>query len=398
MQDLTKIPLHEILLCNGYEIDRSKSTALRPVLKNEYGDKIIIKKEANGGYLYGNLKDFDNDHGNIISFVKNRQLDIHELIKNYDTNIEIKGKFEITGEPKRITQNELKKEYFSLKNLDKYEIENNILLKARGFNAEYIKAFRSSLKKDKYGNIAIPNYKIQEIQDSNGEIKETLDICGYTRRLNYPITKDKNGKELENPIKNLQNGLKGLEILTTHNKREDLKNINRIIITESIIDSLSLGQMMDYNPHQTLFISTAGQFNEQELQKALCFMLKLMPKANIILAFDNDQRGREYQETLTNYFIKEHQKLTNSFKPFAKDCNDDLRIKNITGLQNLNKENYDAWFLDQIKKSSYKYNADFRSRIRHDFEKLNKIKPISDYIKERINSKNKNLHKAIKPL
>lgn len=155
---------------------------------------------------------------------------------------------------------------------------------------------------------------------------------------------------------------------------------------------------MDYNPHQTLFISTAGQFNEQELQKALCFMLKLMPKANIILAFDNDQRGREYQETLTNYFIKEHQKLTNSFKPFAKDCNDDLRIKNITGLQNLNKENYDAWFLDQIKKSSYKYNADFRSRIRHDFEKLNKIKPISDYIKERINSKNKNLHKAIKPL
>lgn len=58
MQDLTKIPLHEILLCNGYEIDRSKSTALRPVLKNEYGDKIIIKKRSQWRLSLWQLKRF----------------------------------------------------------------------------------------------------------------------------------------------------------------------------------------------------------------------------------------------------------------------------------------------------------------------------------------------------
>lgn len=59
-----KIPLHELLLANGYEIIRSKSTRLNPVLESPNGHRVVISLMPGGDYLYFNPSDND-DKGNI---------------------------------------------------------------------------------------------------------------------------------------------------------------------------------------------------------------------------------------------------------------------------------------------------------------------------------------------
>lgn len=77
-----KLPLHEVLLANGYEIDREKSTARNPVLKSSGGHKVIISLMPSGDYLYFNPND-DRDKGNIYTLAKNHGLDINEMIESY---------------------------------------------------------------------------------------------------------------------------------------------------------------------------------------------------------------------------------------------------------------------------------------------------------------------------
>lgn len=77
-----KLPLHEVLLANGYEIDREKSTARNPVLKSSSGHKVIISLMPSGDYLYFNPND-DRDKGNIYTLAKNHGLDINEMIESY---------------------------------------------------------------------------------------------------------------------------------------------------------------------------------------------------------------------------------------------------------------------------------------------------------------------------
>lgn len=70
-----KIPLQDILLANGYEIDREKSSSRNPVLKSNGGHKVIISLMPSGDYLYFNPND-DRDRGNIYTLAKNHGLDI----------------------------------------------------------------------------------------------------------------------------------------------------------------------------------------------------------------------------------------------------------------------------------------------------------------------------------
>ena len=77
-----KIPLQDILLANGYEIDREKSTIRNPVLKSNAGHKVIISLLENGDYLYFNPND-NSDKGNIHSLCKNHGLNLNEMLESY---------------------------------------------------------------------------------------------------------------------------------------------------------------------------------------------------------------------------------------------------------------------------------------------------------------------------
>ena len=77
MQDLTKLPLHEVLLANGYKLDRVKSSKMYPCLVNVDNNERLIVSKKGENYLYFNPND-ETDRGNILSFVRIRGLDIYE--------------------------------------------------------------------------------------------------------------------------------------------------------------------------------------------------------------------------------------------------------------------------------------------------------------------------------
>ena len=79
IENLTKIPLHEVLLDNGYFIKRDKNSQDYKALTNANDDLVIISKHRNGDYLYFNPKN-DADRGNIINFCKNRGIKPNDLL------------------------------------------------------------------------------------------------------------------------------------------------------------------------------------------------------------------------------------------------------------------------------------------------------------------------------
>lgn len=290
MQDLTKLPLHEVLLANGYKLDRVKSSKMYPCLVNVDNNERLIVSKKGENYLYFNPND-ETDRGNILSFVRIRGLDIKELVANYDTNITLANEYKHQFFTHKQDSHQIIKAYKALSNITQEDIAQIPLFKQKGFDIEYLKPLQHTFKKDEHNNIVIPNFKLSS--DDKNYNPKIMFICGYTKRLNYPITKDKQGVELTRPLKSLQYGNKSLEILSGNKNPALIKNI---IISENIIDSLSLGQMKNIPPQECVFISTAGNFNIKTLEESMLYILDKAPNARITLAFDNDTKGQNYTQ------------------------------------------------------------------------------------------------------
>lgn len=410
-KDLTKIPLHEVLLYNEWNIDRAKTSSTNPVVFNEKtNEKLVISKKGEN-YLYFNVKN-DEDRGNIYSFARNRGLNLSDLIKNYDTSIEIPDmqflKNNIGNNITEKSEYQVKKIIQDYNEFDKCDLLNNALLNRRGFSKEILQSYQGSIKQDDFGNITIPQYRLQNIESMQKEQVNMLKMCGYTTRLNFPITKNKDGSLREKPLKNINRGNKGLEIIGTNAVLESIKQNNKehiqnIIISENILDSMSLLQIRGFAPNTTLLVSTSGQFSpneESNILKTLDFMIEKMPNARINLAFDNDERGRKYNETLKNHIMQTRQsfhKMPNEFKPFSKDFNDDLLIIKTTNIKNLNQEEYDKWINYEIYKYQRTKDGNTRSLMLNSIRKLDSIKPISQENREYFNNFEYK-HKAVKSL
>lgn len=410
-KDLTKIPLHEVLLYNEWNIDRAKTSSTNPVVFNDKtNEKLVISKKGEN-YLYFNVKN-DEDRGNIYSFARNRGLNLSDLIKNYDTSIEIPDmqflKNNIGNNITEKSEYQVKKIIQDYNEFDKCDLLNNTLLNRRGFSKEILQSYQGSIKQDDFGNITIPQYRLQNIESMQKEQVNMLKMCGYTTRLNFPITKNKDGSLREKPLKNINRGNKGLEIIGTNAVLESIKQNNKehiqnIIISENILDSMSLLQIRGFNPNTTLLVSTSGQFSaneESNILKTLDFMIEKMPNARINLAFDNDEQGRKYNETLKNHIMQTRQsfhKMPNEFKPFSKDFNDDLLIIKTTNIKNLNQEEYDKWINYEIYKYQRTKDGNTRSLMLNNIRKLDSIKPISQENREYFN-KFEYKHKAVKSL
>ena len=382
MQDLTKLPLHEVLLANGYKLDRVKSSKMYPCLVNVDNNERLIVSKKGENYLYFNQND-ETDRGNILSFVRIRGLDIKELVANYDTNITLANEYKHQFFTHKQDSYQIIKAYKALSNITQEDIAQIPLFKQKGFDIEYLKPLQHTFKKDEHNNIVIPNFKLSS--DDKNYNPKIMFICGYTKRLNYPITKDKQGVELTRPLKSLQYGNKSLEILSGNKNPALIKNI---IISENIIDSLSLGQMKNIPPQECVFISTAGNFNIKTLEESMLYILDKAPNARITLAFDNDTKGQSYTQEMEKNILTHTKKLPYIYKPFSKDCNDDLKIRNITDLKTLNQETYQGWAEAKILKYRVSNDTNTRALILHHLRKLHSLKPL--------NEANRNLFNTIK--
>ena len=351
-ENFIKLPLDEILRMNAYYEKKDKTSIRYKVFTNEQNDLVIVSRNEKGHYLYFNPND-DRDRGNIINFCKNRGIKVEELLKGKEKELEIK--------PIETTNSSATKALEEYKEM-KAVAFNNFFFAKRLIDPYLIQEF-SSLKEDKYKNINVPSFCIVK-NDYQGQSIIQLTQKGYMSYLSNPLI-DKENKQNKN-IKSLCKGNKGLEILKTNSsKKEDIKHI---IITESMIDSLSLLELKEFKTNECLVCSSNGQITNAQ-KEVFAYLNKEFKQAQVYLGFDNDKKGIEYTNIIQKTFEN-----TKVLKPNFKDFNDDLFLAKILGLENnFTKQDCQKVLLSFEKNSSYLINNFHNLSVEELGKRLDKI-------------------------
>lgn len=329
IKDIKKLPLDRILINNGYYYDREKSSQNYKVVKNDNGDKVIISRATSGDYLYFNPNN-DSDRGNIYNFAKNRGISIKDLIDENKIN-DIK---ELQNNAKKIinqdkSNNEIVEKFKKLDKIDK----NSFLISKRKLSNELLANFSSLKQDDKFKNAVVPTYTLDVVKTNDGN-REFLKQTGFISYLAKPLTQDPQGKPYDKQIKQLCNGTKGVEILKADGAYKSPKDFKKIVICESMIDTLSYCEMKAVDLKETLLCSTNGQISASQ-KEAIKALVKLAPNAEVVLGFDNDERGKEFGKVLQEIVPNASRVM-----PVLKDFNDDLVVGKTLGLniKNISKD------------------------------------------------------------
>ncbi len=280
----TEINIADIAEYYAFDIDREKSTRKSIVMKSER-DVIIISKNANTNhYIYFNAND-ESDRGTIIDFVQKR------------TRMNL-------GQVRKLLRD------FLNKKSDFYEIiasskdEQNMLI-AQVKLIEFFTKLFSETKKEKETNF----FFFEERGITEKTFKNTELVGFKDRKFYFPLINNKGNivgiyttdKELKEK-KLLKDSYKGIWI----DKRLH-KNINKIFITESPIDSLSLKEL-GLDDENTLHIATIGRMGDVA-KKAIEQILSYYKDAELVIATDNDEAGEDIARELAE--IAEKSKLSN---------------------------------------------------------------------------------------
>lgn len=317
-EEILQLPLNRILECLGYSYDKTRSSQRNPVMIKD-GEKLVINRHSDGNYLYFNI-DIENDRGNFFSFCKNRNLHFKEVITAYLNDKVIKKNHSIN-----ISNTHQERPFKEFENFIQAD-PNNPLIKARKLDFERLNF--KNLRQDKYQNLIFPLY------DFNGK---WIDFCGFNRKLSNPILKSKSGEGLDKPLKSIIKGKKGIEVLKGECPKEQIRVV---IISESIIDSLSLSEIARADNSKSIIIGTGGNLSENGIQT----LKKIISETNspqIILGFDNDLKGQRLSEK-----ISKELGTTKKFIPKMKDFSDDLVFMKT---HNLKKEDFYQMPLKQIQ-------------------------------------------------
>lgn len=306
-----KEDLQYFVQAQGYKLDKDKSSANWKVMKNEEtGDKVIINKKDEV-YMYFN-PDNENDKGTVYDFYKNRGIsklsEMIQLIKGADKEIKIENINKNTNSNTVINLKEIESKYKSFKLVPE---TNNQYLQKRGIDTDLLKLY-STIKVDEKNNIVTPMYIKQK--DNND-----FSFSGYNKKLANPITINKDGTDRTKPLKDLNEGNKGITILMSDNfEIKDKTTQKNIIVAESFIDALSYMQIKELEPKNTMLISTNGQ-QSQDMINSIKSLTGRYPNNKTILAYDNDKKGEKFaddtKQVLPNAIID---------KSIAKDWNKEL--------------------------------------------------------------------------
>lgn len=349
-ENLIELPLDEILKNNGYFEKREKSSQHYKTLTNDNADTIVISRKSNGHYLYFNPND-DADRGNIYNFAKNRGVSVKDLIGENKIN-DIK---ELQSNTKKIinqdkNNNEIVEKFKKFDKIDK----NSFLTDKRKISSELLANFGSLKQDEKYKNAVVPTYTLSVVETSDGN-REFLKQTGFISYLSKPLTHDPQGKPYDKPIKQLCNGAKGLEILKADGANKSPRDFKRIVICESMIDTLSYCEMKGVDLKETLLCSTNGQISASQ-KDAIKALVKLAPSAEVVLGFDNDERGKEFGK-----IVEQIVPNASRVMPVLKDFNDDLVVGKTLGLEATQISNKSLAkpleeFRDKVKYLSKKYD------------------------------------------
>ncbi|GAA9072655.1 hypothetical protein BTM317_01260 [Helicobacter pylori] len=205
--------------------------------------------------------------------------------------------------------------------LSTYDLESSdlfhTLLDSRSLDKTLLKPYNHLLKEDEHANLCVPCY----LTNDNGNLIQG----GYNKRLSKPFTM----QGTTNPTKHLMQAgsIKGFEVLSPQN----IKNIQNIIVAESVFDGLSVLEMQGFDPNQTAIISTIGNFTEERMQK---FVDKFLNTINTYKCKEYNEYHKEidrYNKQLEDYenytnFQKRYEKWR--AKELAKHDNDPKKVPN----------------------------------------------------------------------
>ncbi|GAA8816431.1 hypothetical protein VN1328_04090 [Helicobacter pylori] len=346
------------------------------------------------------------------------------------------------------------------KSLKPYDLENATLIKKREIDVKLLEPYKEHLKTDSFNNLILATYLAFEDKRLN---VIPIHQYGINKRLNTPLTTDKEGNIRDKPLKSITQGNKGIEVLYPN----DLSLVKNVIVTENIFDNLAYLELQDLDPKESVLISTAGQFNKQKLElffKSFFNQLhnrqqgaynnylieesqwqelvrqgranddfksvvietytdiiknyqrekhtpiynkrvektreyrkpkpinKPQESFNIILAFDNDIKGKEYREKCESILYALTQQFPTIYKPFSKDCNDDLKLAHIIESKTTNIHIMAEFLESSLEKlNSNDTPIQEKENIMDKLEQIDSIKPFNERLKGILENAKENL-------
>jgi len=252
----------------GYALDRKESWRGSSVLRHPNGDKIIVKKDHDGHYVYFSVRD-ETDNGSIIDFVQKRRGgtlgQVRQILRPW------------VGGQKTAAVSLPLFPALQATTKDRMEVERQYRMMDDACRHAYLEAerrlpasllaaprFAGRIKSDRRGNAVFPHF------DQNG-------LCGYEIK-NSGYTGFARGGE------------KGLWFSRTESADDCL------VICESAIDALSYAAL--FPAVATRYASIGGQMNKRQPALVAAVLAKLPSKAQIIAATDNDADGLVYAESI----------------------------------------------------------------------------------------------------
>lgn len=274
----------------GYRVDTRESTKGSVKLRNG-ADVVIAQPGPDGAWNYFSTGD-DRDNGGVIQFVRHRRGgtlgDVRQFLRPY-----LDGSSDSVSAP---APEPMERERDHTAARQAWMAAKAVVppyLQQRGIERITIEALANDeVRQDQRGNVLFAH------RDQNGN------LVGFE-------VKGKTWSGFAN------GGQKTLAIFGTPEAR---RQPARIVIVESGIDALSLGQMEQRR--DTLYVSTGGAMGRRTLEE-LRRLAARHPTAKLFLGFDNDEAGHKLAERVVANLGRVPERL----QPQRKDWNEDLQAR-----------------------------------------------------------------------
>lgn len=256
----SRIDLREYAASQGYELDRRESSRGSSIMRNGKNDKLVMKRNPNGHYVYFSVRD-DADNGTIIDFVQRRQRislgvvrkELRPWIGRPSTALPLFAALHpVTKDRARV-----ERDYSALALAARHpylEQQRSIPPALLGSSR-----FAGRIRIDGHGNAVFPHF------DGDG-------LCGFEKK-NEGFTGFATG------------GSKGLW------ESHDLDGDNCLVLAESAIDALSYAAI--FPDARARYRSVGGEVNAAQPALIEAAVAELPAGSSVIAAMDADEGGRK---------------------------------------------------------------------------------------------------------
>jgi Toprim-like/Protein of unknown function (DUF3991) len=294
----TDIDLRAYAASQGFQLDRKESWRGSSVMRHPEGEKIIVKRGADGHYIYCSVHRSD-DNGTIIDFVQNRtRMSIGAVRKELRPWIGRDAPPTPFAELPKTSKGRVRveAEYARMQDARRHPYLEDI----RGIPAQLLEhpRFVGRIRIDERNkNAVFPHFDLEG-------------LCGFEIK-NSGFTGFASG------------GTKGLWL------SNEMAGDTRIVFSEGAIDSLSYAVL--FPDQRTRYASIGGQLNPIQPELIRATILAMPLNSEIVAAMDADAEGNKLAQVVRKAVeLSGRDDLRFVFhEPFGfKDWNDQLRAKN----------------------------------------------------------------------